>query len=71
MVELTDGTVIRQHLDQLKLNMNSQVESESKPSTSTDVSIPDYIPSPEVATPELRHSSPISCPPTCFSPDDY
>ena len=71
MVELTNGTVICQHLDQLKLNMTNPIESESKPSTSADVSIPDCTPSPEVATPESRHSSRISCPPTCFSPDDY
>ena len=56
MVELTDGTVIRRHLDQLKLNMTNPVESESEPSTSADVSIPDCTPSPEVATPEPRYS---------------
>ena len=66
MVELTVGTVIRRHLDQLKLNMTNPVESESEPSTSADVSIPDCTLSPEVATPELRHSSQISRPPTHF-----
>ena len=71
MVELTDGTVIRRHLDQLKLNMTNPVESESEAFTNADVSIPDCTPSPEVATPKLRHSSRISRPPTRFSPDDY
>ena len=71
IVELTDGTVVRRHLDQLKLNMTNPVESESEPFTNADVSIPDCTPSPEVATPKLRHSSRISRPPTRFSPDDY
>ena len=71
MVELTNGTIIRRHLDQLKLNITNSVESESEPSANADVSIPDCTPSPELATPELRHSSRISHPPTCFSPDDY
>ena len=68
MVELTDGTVIRRHLDQLKLNMTNPVESESEPFTNADVSIPDCTSSPEVATPTLRHSSRTT---TRFSPDDY
>ena len=57
MAELIDGTVIHQHLDQLKLNMTNPVESESEPSTSANVSIPDCTPSLEVATPKPRHSS--------------
>ena len=36
MVELTDGTVIRRHLDQLKLNMTNAVKSESEPFTNAD-----------------------------------
>ena len=71
MVELTDGTVIRRYLDQLKLNMTKPAESGSEPFTTVDVSIPDCTPSPVVATPELRHFSRIIRPPTHFSPDDY
>ena len=71
MGELTNGTIIRRHLDQLKLNMTNPVESESEPSASADVSIPDCTPSPEVVTHEPRHSSRISHPSTHFSPDDY
>ena len=73
MVELTDGTVIHRHLDQLKLNMTNAVKSESEPFTNADFFIPDCTPSPEVATPTLRmrHPSRISRPPTRFSPDDY
>ena len=71
MIELPDGRVIRQHLDQLKLNVTNSGESDSEPSTSSDISIPDYPTSPEAVTPELRHSSRINHPPTRFSPDDY
>ena len=62
LVELTDGTIIRHHLDQLKLNMTNQAQAEPESSSSSDVPIPDHIPSSEVATPELRHSR--------FSPDN-
>ena len=51
--------------------MTNQAQLESKPPTSPDVAIPDNIPSSEVATPELRHSSRIRHPPTRFSPDNY
>ena len=71
MIELPDRRVIRRHLDQLKLNMTNPVESDSEPSTSSDISIPDCLTSPEDVTPELRHSSRISHPPRRFSPDDY
>ena len=70
LVELTDGTIIRRHLDQLKLNMTNQAQSEPESSSSSDVPIPDHIPSSEVATPELRHSSRIRRPPSRFSPDN-
>ena len=70
LVELTDGTIIRHHLDQLKLNMTNQAQSEPESSSSSDVPIPDNIPSSEVATPELRHSSCIRRPPSRFSPDN-
>ena len=63
--------VIWQHLDQLKLNMTNSVESDSESSTSSDISIPDCLTSPEAVTPKLRHSSCISHPPTRFSPHDY
>ena len=51
--------------------MTNSVESYSEPSTSSDISIPDCPTSPEVVTPELRHYSHISHPPTRFSPDEY
>ena len=63
VVELTDGTIIHHHLNQLKLNMTDQSQSENEPFTSSDISIPGYIPSSEVTTPELRHSSHIRYPP--------
>jgi len=71
LVELTNGTVIRRHMDQLKLNMTSQEQSESDSSSTSDVSIPDDIPSSNVTTPEPRHSSRISRPPSRFSSDNY
>ena len=71
VVELTYGTIICHHLDQLKLNMTNQAQSESEYSMNSDISIPGCIPSSEVTTPELRHSSRIRCPPSHFSPDQY
>ena len=44
-------------MDQLKLNMTSQGQSESDPSLTSDVAIPDDIPTSDATTPELRHSS--------------
>ena len=69
VVELTDGTIIHHHLNQLKLNMTDQTQYENEPFTSSDTSIPGCIPSSEVTTPELRHSSHIRYPPSHFSLD--
>ena len=69
VVKLTDGTIIRRHLDQLELNMTNQAQSESESYASSDISIPDCIPPSEVTTPELRHSSRIRHPSSYFSSD--
>ena len=73
LVELTDGTVIRRHLDQLKLNFSQSENAENQPVTSSDIAIPDKIPlsQDQVASPELRHSSRVRRPPSRFSPDNY
>ena len=55
LIELTNGTVIRCHMDQLKLNMTSREQSESDSSSTLDISVPDDIPSSNVTTPEPRH----------------
>ena len=60
LVELTDGTVIHRHFDQLKLNMTNQIECDSEPSTSSDVSIPDCIPPPELMFPFLIVFHPLN-----------
>ena len=67
LVELTDGTVVCCHIDQLKLNMTNQAQPESEPPASPDVAVTDNIPSSEVTTPELRHSSCIRYLPHVFS----
>ena len=59
--------IIGRHLDQVKLNMTNQAQSENESPASSDISIPDCIPLSEVTTPELIHSSHIRCPPSCFS----
>ena len=74
LVELTDGTIIRRHLDQLKLHMTKETQSENELSTSSDssdISIPDHVTSSDVATPKLRQSTRIRRPPSCFSPDNF
>ena len=65
-MELNNGTVIRHHMDQLKLNMTSQGKSESDSSSTSDIAIPDDIPTSDATTPELRHSSSIRRPPSRF-----
>ena len=71
LVELNNGTVIRHHMDQLKLNMTGQGQSESDPSSTSDIAVPEDIPTSDAATPELRHSSRTRRPPSRFSPDNY
>ena len=70
-MELNNGTVIRRHMDQLKLNMTSQGQSERDPFSTSDIAIPDDIPTSDATTPELRHSSRIRRPPSRFLPDNY
>ena len=70
LVELNNGTVIRRHMDQLKLNMTGQGQSESDPSSTSDIAVPEDITS-DATTPELRHSSRTRRPPSRFSPDNY
>ena len=55
LIELTNGTVIRRHMDQLKLNMTSREQSESDSSSTLDISVSDDILSSNVTTPEPRH----------------
>ena len=76
-VELSGGTVVRRHMEQLKHNVVTETQltqsesDDTQVSTSADISIPDCVSEDPVTSPELRQSTRVRRPPSRFSPDNY
>jgi len=71
-VELSDDTVVRHHMEQLKRNVVSETQStqfesdDTQVSTSADILIPDCVPEGPVTSSELRQSTRVRHPPLVF-----